>query len=261
VNARLYRGAYARIQSFFGGSDLGVRGSATEGERALLEPFLADLPDGSLEAAWVPPESDGSGRDRRNLRRAARLMEAAGWTIKDGVRVNDAGEPLRFEILVQGTRQETLASLWSEALTRLGISAEVRLVDSAQYQLRRTEYDFDMIIYRWGMSPSPGIEQRRYFASEGRTEPGSRNYMGIADPAVDAMIQAITSETSREEFRDSVRALDRVLMSGIYVIPFGVLPADRLVWHKDIARPEQGSMFGYWGWWAGPGVWWHQGPN
>ncbi|MEM7189801.1 MAG: extracellular solute-binding protein [Pseudomonadota bacterium] len=260
VNARLYRGSFARIQSYFSGSDLGATDPMSDGERALLTPFT-ELPEGTLEAVWRPPSSDGTGRDRRNLRKASRLLQAAGWAVNDGKLTDANGEPFVFEILVQGTRQQTLASLWSESLTRLGITAEVRLVDASQYQLRRSEYDFDMIVHRWGMSPSPGIEQRRYFASQGRTDPGSRNYMGVADPAVDAMIDAIVAETSREKFRDAVRALDRVLMSGIYVIPFGVLPADRVVWHKDLARPEKDSLFGYWGWWAGPGVWWHQGSD
>jgi len=258
VNQRLYRGAYTRIQSYFGGSALAATGPAEGAERALLQPFAADLPDGTLEQMWTPPVSDGSGRDRGNLRRAARLLEQAGWRVVDGVRVDAAGEPFRFEILVASTQHQRLASLWRDGLGRLGITVDVRLVDEAQYQARRSVYDYDMIVYRWAMSLSPGIEQRKYFASEGRAAPGTRNYMGVADPAVDAAIDALLAAEQPEAFRAYVRALDRVLTSGIYVVPFGVLPADRVVWKAEFAKPEVNALYGWWSWWAGPGVWWRK---
>ncbi len=258
INQRLFRGQYTRIQSYFGNSPLGMSGAAEGLEADLLAPFADSLPPETLTAPWRPPVSDGSGRDRRALRRAGRLLDEAGWTVVDGVRRNADGEAMRFEILLVQSRDETLASLWREALERLGIEVEVRLVDQAQYTERRTDYDFDMIVNRWAMSLSPGTEQRLYFGAAGLGTPGTRNYMGVTDPAVDAMIGEILAATETEAFEAAVRALDRVLTSGIYVIPFGVQPTDRLVWQPGYARPEQDSLYGWWGWWAGPAVWWKE---
>ena len=258
INQRLFRGQYQRISSYFGNSPLGFQGPAEGRELEILKPFADRLPPGTLEEGWRPPVSDGSGRDRRNLRRAGRMLDDAGWKVRDGVRRNAAGEALSFEVLVRSTENETMASLWRDALSRLGIELRVRRVDNAQFRLRRQGYDYDVTVNRWGMSLSPGIEQRLYFASNGRDTPGTRNYMGVADAAVDAAIDAILAAETKEDFVAAVRALDRVLNSGIYVIPFGVLPADRLVWQAGFKRPEKTSLYGWWGWWSGPGVWWRE---
>ena len=256
INGRVYRGAFARIQSYFGNSPLGASGAATLGEREILEPFAETLPAGALDAMWEPPVSDGSGRNRRNLRAAGKLLDEAGWTIQDGVRKNGNSQPLEFEILVSSSRHETIASLWRDMLERLGVRVDVRLVDSAQYRERRTDYDYDMIVNRWAMSLSPGVEQRLYFGAAGRTDPGTRNYMGADDPAIEASIDALLAARTRDGFIDGVKALDRVLTWGLYVVPFGTLPKDRVVWKTGFERPSVDSLYGWWGWWAGPGVWW-----
>jgi peptide/nickel transport system substrate-binding protein len=254
VNQRLFRGQYQRITSYFANSALGFDGPATGRELALLAPFVSSLPEGTLSAGWRPPASDGSGRDRANLRAAAGLLEAAGWDVDGPVRRNAAGEPFSFEILVASTEDETLAALWSSALARLGIEARVRLVDNAQYIARRRDYDYDMTVNRWYLSLSPGVEQRLYFGAAGRTDPGTRNYMGVADPAVEAAIDSLLAAENREDFESSVRALDRVLSAGIYVIPFGYLPTDRIAWQRGYARPERGALYGW-----RPEVWWWEG--
>ncbi len=253
VNERLFRGAYERIESYYDNSPLGFTGEAEGRVRELLAPYADALPEGTLGEGWRPPGSDGSGRDRRNLREAARLLAEAGWQVEGRTLRNAGGEPFRFEILVNSTEDETLASLWRESLQRLGVEAEVRRVDDAQYQARRREYDYDMITNRWFLSLSPGVEQRLYFGSHGRTEPGTRNYMGVADPAVDAMIDALLAAETREGFTAAVRALDRVLSSGVYVIPFGYLPADRIAWQKGFAKPERDPLYGF-----RPEVWWKE---
>jgi peptide/nickel transport system substrate-binding protein len=181
-------------------------------------------------------------------------LSDAGWVVNGALRHDSTGAPFSFEILVASTEDETLAALWSRALARLGIEARVRLVDSAQYAARRRDYDYDMTVNRWYLSLSPGIEQRLYFGGAGRTEPGTRNYMGVADPAVEAAIDSLVAAESREEFESSVRALDRVLSSGIYVIPFGYLPTDRIAWQKGYARPQRGALYGW-----RPEVWWWEG--
>ena len=253
INARLYRGQYRRIRSYYDNSPLGFRGRAEGRERELLLPFAASLPPGTLEEGWRPPVSDGSGRDRRLLRRAVRLLAEAGWRVREGVMRNDSGEPFRFELLVASSRDETLAGLWRRSLERLGIEMRVRRVDAAQFAQRRREYDFDMTVNRWYLSLSPGIEQRLYFGSRGRTEPGTRNYMGVADPAVDAMIDALLAAGTRPEFEAAVRALDRVLSAGIYVIPFGYLPTDRVAWQRGYAKPDRAPLYGF-----RPEVWWKE---
>ena len=251
VNQRLFRDQYKRIKSYFANSSLGFSGPAAGREAALLAPFAETLPAGTLEAGWRPPASDGSGRDRKNLRAAVRLLEEAGWKVDGRVRKNAAGETLSFEVLVASTGDETLAELWSGALGRLGVEVQVRRVDNAQYVARRRNYDYDMTVNRWFLSLSPGVEQRLYFGAQGRTDPGTRNYMGVDDPAVESMIVALLAAANRPDFESAVRALDRVLSAGIYVIPFGYLPTDRVAWQKGYARPERDALYGW-----RPEVWW-----
>jgi peptide/nickel transport system substrate-binding protein len=251
VNQRLFRNQYKRIESYFANSTLGFSGPAEGREAALLAPFADTLPEGTLEAGWRPPASDGSGHNRENLRRAAELLKKAGWKVDGRLRVNAEGKLLSFEVLVASTAAATLAELWSRALVRLGVELRVRRVDNAQYLARRKDYDYDMTVNSWFLSLSPGVEQRKYFGADGRTEPNSRNYMGVVEPAVDAMIAALLAAANRPDFESAVRALDRVLSAGIYVIPFGYLPTDRVAWQKGYARPERGALYGW-----RPEVWW-----
>ncbi len=243
INARLYGDEYARITSYWSNSDLAFSGPAEGLEAEILAPF--DLPEGTLEEGWTPPASDGSGRNRGNLRRAGKLLDEAGWTVTGGTRANAAGKPLAFEILVTSKSHETLASVYAESLKRLGVDVSVRMVDSAQYAVRRDEYDYDVIVNRWYLSLSPGTEQYIYFAPENVSEPGGRNYAGITDPAVEATIGAMLEAETLEDFRAAVRAHDRVLTSGIYVLPWGYLPTDRLAWLRGFAKPERDSLYGY----------------
>ena len=233
INETLHRSAFARTTSYFSNSDLAHRGPAEGRERELLLPFVDQLPAGTLDNEWRPTTGDGSGRDRQRLRKARNLLQEAGWSIQDGVLRNSDGETFAFEILVKSSSDEKISELFAKALESLGIEASVRLVDGAQYQARRTEYDYDVVIERWGLSLSPGSEQGFYWGSAGVETPGTRNYMGVASPAIDAMITAITEARSREDFTAAVRALDRVLSAGSYVIPF---------WHANvtwIARWEE----------------------
>ena len=249
VNQRLFAGQYRRITSYWSGSGLGFSGPAEGREAELLAPYADSLPQGTLEQGWRPPQGDGR-RNRANLRKAAGLLEAAGWAPREGARVKD-GAPLRFEVLVASTRHEKMATLWAKALGRIGVNAAVRRVDDAQFQSRRRVYDYDVTVNRWWLSLSPGTEQWLYFGSDGREAPGTRNYMGVADPAVDAMIRAILSAQSRHAFEAAVRALDRVLSAGVYVVPFGVLPEDRVAARARFAKPEGSPVYGF-----RPEVWW-----
>ncbi|MEO1457724.1 MAG: extracellular solute-binding protein [Pseudomonadota bacterium] len=256
INDRLYRGQYARIESYLGNSPLAHRGPAEGRERAILAPFAETLPAGALEGTQAPPGSDGSGRDRRNLRRAAKLLAEAGWEVVDGERRDAAGTPLQLELLVTASSHATLGGLWAEALRPLGVGLTVRRVDAAQFIQRRQDYDFDLTVNRWPMSLSPGTEQRLYFGSEGRAAAGTRNYAGVAEPAVDGAIDALLAAEGQADFEAAVRALDRALMAGRYVVPFGALPTDRIVHDAALRHPNTTSLYGWFGWWAGPGIWW-----
>jgi peptide/nickel transport system substrate-binding protein len=257
INRTLNRGAYARIRSPFGNSPLGHEGPAEGREREILAPHADELPEGALEGTMTLPETDGSGRNRRNLREAVRLLEAAGWTVRDGALRDAEGRAFAFEILLAGPEWEATASVFARALEPLGIEATVRLVDGAQYEARRLEYDYDMIVNRWAMSLSPGAEQRLYWGAYGREAPGTRNYAGVDSPAVEAAIDALLTAETREGFEAAARALDRALAWGAYVIPLWHAPASRIGWDGGLAFPERLPLYGDWIGWL-PDVWWRE---
>lgn len=254
INRTLYHGMYARTQSYYQGSELSALGRpASEGEKALLENF-ADLvrPD-VMNGTYALPKTDGSGRDREGLREATRLLKEAGFQTRGGVLYGPDGAPFEFEILVANKEQERLALSYGRTLKRAGIGVSVRLVDAAQFERRRISYDFDMIQNFWFASLSPGNEQQFYWGSEAAATQGTRNYPGIENPAVDAMIEAVLGAREREEFVDAVRALDRVLISGSYVIPLFNLPKQWVARRATLGVPEKTSLYGYRfeTWWDG----------
>lgn len=254
INAALNRGAYNRITSFYANSDLAFSGPAEGAELKLLEPFADSLPPDTLTSGYEPPVSPGTGRNRKNLRKAAGLLREAGWQVSAGRLVDRNGKQMTVEILLTAQQEEKIAGAFAQTLERLGIDIDLRSVDSAQYQERLNTYDFDMTIRRWWLSLSPGAEQRFYFGSEGVTEPGTRNYMGAKHPAIDAMIEAMLSAKTQDEYRVAVRALDRVLTAGRYVIPLWYEPTERVAWWKPLAKPELDPLYGY-----RPEVWWRNG--
>jgi peptide/nickel transport system substrate-binding protein len=244
---------YKRTASYFDGCDLSAHGvSANARERELLAPFPNVVRADILEGKWEPPKTDGSGRDRATLGRAFALFKEAGYELR-GTRLVQAqnGIPFAFEILTSTREHERIALAYSRSLRGVGIDARVRSVDSTQFEHRKIEFDFDMMPYRWEQSLSPGNEQLFYFGSAAADQNGSRNYMGMQSPAADAMIAALLSAVSREDFVAAVRALDRVLLSGFYVIPLYYPPAQWVAHRTRIAHPERTSLFGYL-----PETWW-----
>ena len=232
-----------------------IIGPADEKERALLAPFPDAVSPGVLDGTWSPPVSDGSGRDRTTLRKALALLRSAGYEISGTVLRNRAtGAPFTFEIMVESRDDERLALAFSTMLARAGINARVRLVDSVQYEQRRVAFDFDMIEYQWDQSLSPGSEQSFYFGSAAADQQGSRNYMGVKSAAVDAMIASVLRARTRPDLVDAVRALDRVLISGCYVVPLFYLPEQWVARWSYIKHPARTALFGYL-----PETWWRQG--
>jgi len=246
ANKNLFHGLYERTQSFFHGSELSSHGRpADPRERTLLAPFAGAVPEDIMEGRYALPMSDGSGRDRSQRRRALDLMAEAGYLIRNGVAIDPDGRPVRFEIMVASREQERVALHFSRSLKAAGIGTSIRLVDSAQFQRRLQTYDFDMVPFTWYNSLSPGNEQAFYWGSQGRNTEGTRNYMGVAEPAIDAMIEAMLQADARPDFISAVRALDRLLMAGRYVIPLYHAPRQWTAYRSHLAHPETTSLYGY----------------
>ncbi|AXK83871.1 ABC transporter substrate-binding protein [Pseudolabrys taiwanensis] len=256
INHTYFFDLYKRTASYFDGCDLSAHGHpANARERELLAPFPGTVRDDIMQGTWAPPVTDGSGRDRSTLRRAFALFAEAGYALKGTELVHKAsGRPFSFEILTTTRDQERLALAYSRSLKRAGIEARVRTVDATQFERRRIAFDFDMMEYRWEQSLSPGNEQFFYWGSAAADQQGSRNYMGVKSKAVDTMIAAMLSATTREDFVAATRALDRVLLSGFYVIPLYYPPVQWVARWSKIAHPERTSLFGYL-----PETWWAKG--
>jgi peptide/nickel transport system substrate-binding protein len=221
-------------------------------------PFADTLPPGALEG-YALPVGDGSERNRRNLRRAMKLLSAAGWEVRDGKLRNGAGRALEISVLLrQGdSEMKTVVQLYARALERLGITLRSETVDNAQYVARQNEYDFDMTRFRRALSLSPGTEQRLYWGSAGYTQPGTRNLMGVNSPAVDSLIDTMLSTQDAETFTAAVRALDRVLTAGRYVIPIWQFDKGRIAHVKELKHPARLPLYGD-GIGFMPEVWWYE---
>ena len=257
ANRTLFHGAYARTHSFFDNSEMAAKGPADALEREMLGKSLDLIPGSDLATGYAPPVSAGTGRNRDNLRRAQRLLEEAGYLVRDGLRIDPGtSKPLVLELLLNIPREERLALIYAESLATLGITLRPRTVDAAQYQRRLLDFDFDMIIHRWAMSLSPGNEQEHYWSSAAASRPGSRNYPGIRSPAIDEMIGKLTVPRERRRFNTAVRALDRLLLAGRYVVPLFHPPTDRVAWQTGLGRPPKAPLYGFtldtWWWEPSP---------
>lgn len=238
INANLHSGLYTRTKSFFDESELSSSGRpASEAERALLARFPNAVRADILEGTWRPPVNDGTGRDREMARRALALLAAAGYRVEGGALTGD-GVAVAFEIMVKDRNQERLALNFADSLKRIGVDARVRLVDEVQYQRRRQKFDFDMMIGQWLASASPGNEQRMRWGSASAAQEASFNLAGAASPAIDALIDALLAARGREDFITAVRAYDRVLLSGFYVVPLYHASSQWIAHSARIARPD-----------------------
>jgi peptide/nickel transport system substrate-binding protein len=253
VNHSIFFDLYRRNAGYFDGSELSASGRPADArERALLAPFAGAVRADVMDGTWAPPVGDGSGRDRTILRRALNLLNAAGYELRGTDLVDrKSGKPFGFEILAANRDEEKLALLFAGQLKRAGIAVNVRLADAVQYEARRIGFDFDMLQSRWDQSLSPGNEQAFYWSSAAADSNGSRNYMGVKSPAADAMIAALLQAETREEVVAAVRALDRVLMSGSYVVPLFYVPDQWVARWTTIEHPAAISLHG-----TIPETWW-----
>ena len=219
ANKSLFFGLYTRTASYFENSDLKAEGLPSPEELKLLEPFKDRLPAEVFGEAYKPPVTDASGRYRPSTRQASKLLDDAGWKLEGGVRKNAKGETLDIEFLVDDPVTERIIGPYAGRLNDLGVKASLRRIDPAQEQERMRRYDFDIVTQRYSLQPTPGPEVRAYWNSEAGRQDGSYNLSGIADPAVDALIEKILKAKSRDELRTACRAIDRVLRAGHYWVP------------------------------------------
>jgi peptide/nickel transport system substrate-binding protein len=258
INKSFFFGLQKRTGSYFEGSYLSALGRpADQREQAWLKEFPGAVRADVLEGRYRPSESDGSGRDRFVLKKALALFAQAGYEL-DGTVLRKRGtrEKLAFEILVTSRDQERLAIAFVRDLKRVGIAASIRVVDAVQFDRRKNSYDFDMLPYRWDQSLSPGNEQSFYWGSAAADVEGTRNYMGVRSKAIDFMIGELLRAREREEFVSAVRALDRLLISGFYVVPLFHLPDQWVARWTSIEYPKTTPLFGYLpeAWWRKPGA-------
>ncbi len=252
-NKSLMYGAYQRTHSMFQNSPMMAVGKPGADEIALLEPFRDKVPAEVFGEPFVPPVSDGSGNDRALLRRAGALLQEAGFTIRDGKRVGPNGQRLTAEFLIDEPTSQPIHLLFIKNLTTLGIEATLRLVDAVQYQRRIDEFDFDLVVRRFSFSSTPGDALRPYFTSEAAAIKGSQNLSGMADPVIDALVEAIIAAETRPALVTACKALDRVVRAGRYWIPQFFSASHRLAYWDLFGHPATKPHYGR----GFPETWWY----
>jgi len=255
TNQNLFYGQYKRTDSFFANSELAATGAPSGEELAILECLRKRLPRTVFWPPVKPPETDGTGWPRENLRQSFALLKEAGYEVRDLKLASvETGEPFRFEILLVSPAFERIVLPFKRNLARLGIDVRVRLVDQSQYINRLRQYDFDSVISGWGQSESPGNEQRDYWGSAAANRPGGRNLIGIATPEIDALIELLIEAPDRNSLVARTRALDRVLLAGHWVVPNWHIAAQRIVYWDIFGRPKNSPYKGVsiMTWWLDP---------
>ena len=253
MNSNLFNKGFERTESFFHGSNLSSIGNpASEHEKELLKDHINLIRSDILNGTFQQAKSDGSGRDRTLLRKALGLFREEGYSLKNRVMVDKQGKPFEIELLLPGgSSQERIALSYADNLRNLGIKLIIRNVDAAQFEERRKNFDFDMLSWRWNGSLSPGNEQYFRWSSPFADRKGSYNFSGVKNAGVDAMIDELLKARKREDFVDAVRALDRLLVSGFYVLPHYHLSNQLIALSSHIRMPEISALYG-----TQPATWW-----
>jgi microcin C transport system substrate-binding protein len=252
MNKQLFFGSYRRVASYFEGLEMAARGLPEGAELAILETVRDKVPPEVFTTPYTNPTNGVS--DRNNLREALRLMKEAGWEIRDRKLTNvKTGEPMNLELLIESPAFERIMLFYKPSLERLGAQVTVRRVDDAQYENRLRNWDYDIITMSWGQSLSPGNEQRNYWSSQAADQAGSRNYIGVKDPAIDALVDRLIFAKSRDDLIAATKALDRVLLSHHFVVPQWTYGKARTARWDRFGRPDPLPKYGVSGF---PTVWW-----
>lgn len=252
ANRQLFNGAYTRTRSYFDNSELASVGLPSADELKLLEPLRAQIPPQVFTDEYHPPVTDGSGIIREQQRRAYQLLQEAGWRVDGDQMLDSTGKPVSFEFLLAQTEFERVLLPFKRNLADLGIELVIRRVDVSQYINRLRSRDFDLIVGGFGQSNSPGNEQREYWHSSSADNPGSRNFIGLKDPAVDSLVEGLIKADSRQSLITHTRALDRVLLWGHYVVPNWHIKTWRVAYWNRFEHPEISPKYdiGLHTWWA-----------
>ena len=238
-NKQFAYGAYARTISYFSNSELASYGTPQGRELEILEQFRGQVPDEVFEQEYIPPSTDGSGNNRTQLRTAMKILDDAGWALGDDKIRQKDGVRLSFEVIVNNPAFERWFSPFVQNLKRVGIEATLRVLDTAQYTARMDNFDYDMTVHVFGQSNSPGNEQKDYWHSSKVDQVGSRNKIGISDPVIDELVEMVIAAPDRDELVARTRALDRVLLSGRYVVPNWYISVWRVAyWDTRLDMPE-----------------------
>ncbi|MBZ9677641.1 extracellular solute-binding protein [Mesorhizobium sp. ES1-1] len=248
ANKNLFGGKYTRTMSFWQGSELSALGHpADEKEKALLAPYPGRVPADVMDGTWRPPVTDGSGQDRKVLKAAYSLLSSAGYHVQNGVMLDPDGNPFGFEILTASQDEERLAGIFQRTLEKIGINVAIRSLDGDQIQSRKQRFDFEVLVGSSGFnnSLSPGIEQSGRWSSAAAKAEGSFNLAGVADPAVDAAIEAMLQARSKDDYVAAVRVLDRLLISGGYMVPMQHNAQQWLAYWSYLDHPRKTPIFGY----------------
>ncbi len=254
MNKTLFYGQYRRCDSYFTGSELASSGLPAGQELEILESVRDKIPAEVFTTPFQNPATNSEEARRANLRQAARLLREAGYEVRDGKLVNGkTSEPFRVDFLLVSPAFERSILFYKPALERLGIEVSSRVVDSSQYINRTRAREFDIIVASWGQSLSPGNEERDFFGSEAADREGSRNYGGIKDAGVDALIDRVIFAKDREELVAASKALDRVLLWNNYVVPGWTIDYARTARWDRFARPEKLPTYSY----GFPEIWWY----
>ena len=252
TNKNLFYGAYKRTDSFFENSELASSGLPSQAELAYLNPYIDQLPEEIFNEEYSNPKTDGSGFIRNELQEATKLLQEAGWKLRDGKLENSNGEPFEFEILLVSPAFERIVLPFIDNLEKLGINASLRTIDSSQYQKRIESFDFDMVVFTFSQSLSPGNEQRNFWSSGAADTNGSRNIIGIKNNVIDLLIENLINAKDREDLITISRALDRVLLWNYYVIPQWHISAYRVLYWDMFDQPKQKPKYslGFDTWWV-----------
>ena len=252
TNKNLFYGAYKRTDSFFENSELASSGLPSQAELAYLNPYIDQLPKEIFNEEYSNPKTDGSGFIRNELQEATKLLQEAGWKPRDGKLENSNGEPFEFEILLVSPAFERIVLPFIDNLEKLGINASLRTIDSSQYQKRIESFDFDMVVFTFSQSLSPGNEQRNFWSSGAADTNGSRNIIGIKNNVIDLLIENLINAKDREDLITISRALDRVLLWNYYVIPQWHISAYRVLYWDMFDQPKQKPKYslGFDTWWV-----------
>ena len=252
TNKNLFYGAYKRTDSFFENSELASSGLPSQAELAYLNPYIDQLPKEIFNEEYSNPKTDGSGFIRNELQEATKLLQEAGWKLRDGKLENTNGEPFEFEILLVSPAFERIVLPFIDNLEKLGINASLRTIDSSQYQKRIESFDFDMVVFTFSQSLSPGNEQRNFWSSGAADTNGSRNIIGIKNNVIDLLIENLINAKDREDLITISRALDRVLLWNYYVIPQWHISAYRVLYWDMFDQPKQKPKYslGFDTWWV-----------